>query len=251
MIIYDHPLNERIRTFLRLEYLFERAQYFSQKTEAIDHHVALMTLFEILEVSGRADLKSELLQELERQKQVLAAFRNNPDIAEGTLLRVLEEIEKTGKELLNLTGRIGQHIRDNEWLMSIKQRTSLPGGVCEFDLPSYHFWLHRDVPIRLQHLSQWLAPFLPLYGGVAIILRLLRDSGKAKNYIAKEGSFQQMLAGRVAQMVRIRLASDIPFVPEMSANKYALNVRFVGQDSEWRPSVCDSDISFELIFCNL
>ena len=78
MITYEYPFNERIRTLLRLEDLFERARFFLARHDALDHHAALLTLFEILEVASRADLKSDLLQELERQKQVLLSFRNNP-----------------------------------------------------------------------------------------------------------------------------------------------------------------------------
>jgi cell division protein ZapD len=81
VITYEYPLNERIRTLLRLEDLFERSRYFIARAGAHDHHMALITLFEVLEVASRADLKSDLLQELERQKQVLHAFRDNPEIS--------------------------------------------------------------------------------------------------------------------------------------------------------------------------
>ena len=94
MITYEYPLNERIRTLLRLEDLFERARFYLARTEPHEHHVALLTLFEILEVTGRADLKSDLLQELERQKQVLLSFRNNPEIDEQVLAGVLRDIEQ-------------------------------------------------------------------------------------------------------------------------------------------------------------
>ena len=82
MIVYEYPLNERMRTLLRLEDLFERVKFFLARREPLEHHAALLTLFEILEVAGRADLKSDLIQELERQKQILMSFRSNPDIAE-------------------------------------------------------------------------------------------------------------------------------------------------------------------------
>src|SRR4029453_3273000 len=105
--------------------------------------MALLTLFEILEVAGRADLKSDLLQELERQKQVLLSFRNNPDISEEALAGVLRDIAQAAAALFSMTGRIGQYLRENEWVMSIKQRTGSPGGACEFDLPPYPSWLPR------------------------------------------------------------------------------------------------------------
>ena len=125
MISYEYPLSERIRTLLRLEDLYERLDYFLEKNEPLQHHVALLLIFEIYEVASRADLKSDLLQELERQKQVLRAFRNNPDISEDALNQVLGDMEQASTALFGMTGRIGQYLRENEWLMSIKQRTGI------------------------------------------------------------------------------------------------------------------------------
>ena len=144
MITYEYPFNERIRTLLRLEDLFYKTNGFLQRDGSQEHHVVLLTLFEILDVAGRADLKMDLIQELERQRQSLLSYRNNPDISEDALSGALYEIEQASAALLGMTGKIGQHLRDNDWLMSIKSRASIPGGVCEFDLPSYHYWRHQD-----------------------------------------------------------------------------------------------------------
>ena len=133
MIVYEHPLSERVRTLLRLEHLFDRIDYFQVKNDGPEHHVALLLIFEILEVASRADLKSDLLQELERQKQTLEALRDNPDISEEALDNVLWQIDQASARLYQASGKVGQELRENEWLMSIKQRTGIPGGVCEFD----------------------------------------------------------------------------------------------------------------------
>jgi len=251
VITYEYPFNERIRTLLRLEDLFDRARYFLARQDALDHHAALLTLFEILEVASRADLKSDLLQELERQKQVLLSFRNNPEISEEVLNQVIAEIEQASSSLFGMTGKIGQYLRENEWLMSIKQRTGIPGGVCEFDLPSYHYWLHRDSGSRAFDLHGWINPLYPVRDASAIVLRLLRESGKPSKIVAQQGLFQQMLGGRVVQMVGIRLPQDAEFIPEISANKYALNIRFIGVSSMDRGTIYDHDVEFELVFCNL
>jgi cell division protein ZapD len=254
LITYEYPLNERIRTLLRLEDLFERSRHFIALSDPQDHHMALLTLFEILEVSSRADLKSDLLQELERQKQVLISFKNNPDISEDALSGVLKDIEQVSGALFAMTGKIGQYLRENDWLMSIKQRTGIPGGACEFDLPSYHYWLHRPAEARTGQLAAWTQPLYPVRDGSAIILRILRESGKPQTIKAPQGSFQQMLGGKTAQMLRVRLEADTPVVPEISANKYVLNIRFLAQDGETddpRPRIADWDVGFELTFCNL
>ncbi|MEO8443169.1 MAG: cell division protein ZapD [Betaproteobacteria bacterium] len=251
MISYEYPLSERIRTLLRLEDLYERALYFIAKSDPQEHHVALLCMFEILEVAGRADLKSDLLQELERQKQSLESLRDNPEISQEALDNILWEIDRTSSRLFQMSGKVGQELRENDWLMSIKQRTNIPGGVCEFDVPSYHYWLHLSAEQHRHDLEGWLAPFLPIRDGIAIVLRLLRESGKASTQTAVQGVYQQMMAGRIAQMLRIRLKLDYQCVPEISANKYALNIRFTTQEAAQRPKVFESDVDFELTFCNL
>jgi cell division protein ZapD len=251
LICYEYPLSERVRTLLRLEDLFERVEHFQRKNEHYEHHIALLSIFEILDVSGRADLKSDLLQELERQKQSLEGLRDNPEVSESALDNVLWQIDQASSKLFQTSGKIGQELRDNDWLMSIRQRTNIPGGMCEFDLPSYHYWLQQDSDQHRHDLQLWITPFLPIRDAIVIVLRLLRESGKTTTHLAQQGVYQQMMAGRIAQMVRIRLKREHQFVPEISANKYALNIRFTTQEGIQRPKPADSDVEFELTFCNL
>lgn len=251
MVTYEHPLNERIRTLLRLEDLFAKAAHFLRGNTPHEHHAALMGLFEILDVTRRADLKFDLLQELERQRQILLSFRHNPDISEEALSGALYEIEQANSSLLSMAGKVGQYLRDNDWLMGIKNRSGIPGGVCEFDLPSYHYWLHQDSHLCRTDLEGWFAPILPLREGIAIVLRLLRASGRGETLEAAKGNFQIMLAGRNAQMLRLQLQDQDHCVPEISANKYAVNIRFTCASCDARSRQVEHDISFDLTFCNL
>jgi len=252
VISYEHPLNERIRTLMRLEDLYQRVQFFAAGSAAPDHHAALLALFEINDVAARADLKTDILQELERQRQLLTPLRSNPAIDLTALEELLDEIDRVSSDLLAQSGKVGQHLRDNEWLMTIKQRAAIPGGVCEFDLPAYHYWLNADADVRRDDLSGWVAPFLPIHDGLTIILRLLRDNGRAGRHVANRGVFQLMLTtSKVAQLLRLTLGRELPCVPEVSANKYALNIRFIGVTGMDRGSVYNQDVDFELVFCNL
>ena len=251
MIDYEFPLNEKVRTLLRLEDLFARMAYYTGLEHDMDHHAALLTLFEILEVACRADLKSELLQELERQRRTLSALHSNPAISEDALDAILAKIDRASADILAMPGKTGQHLRDNEWLMIIKQRTYMPGGTCEFDLPSYHYWQKQGAGLRRVHLQTWLVPFLPLRAGLEIILRLLRESGKVLHFTAHQGAFQQMQGGRIAQMLRVSLSSDLACIPEVGANKYAINIRFIAADYAAKTTLFEQDVPFELTFCCL
>jgi len=251
VIIYEFPLNERVRTMLRLEDLYGRVNHFIERESSYDHHAAIDILFDLIEVAGRADLKSDLLQELDRQKRMLMSLQDNPEVSADALGTVLEKIERCSESLASISGKVAQPLRDNEWLMSIKQRASIPGGTCEFDLPSYHYWQHRDAETRRQFLAGWMAPLEPIRRALAIVLRLLRDGGKEHHLTAQHGNFQQMQGGRMAQMLRLMLDDTLPCIPEVSANKYALSIRFVHADYAAKSTLYDEDVDFDLVFCSL
>lgn len=250
MIIYEYPFNERIRTLLRLEDLYEKFIFFLHQEHPQQHHIALATIFEMLEVAGRADLKSDLLQELERQKQTLLGFKSNPNVASDRLDEVLSDVDRSLVALMGSQGKTGQNIRDNEWLMSIRGRTIIPGGACEFDLPSYYAWQHRSPQQRFNDISNWFAPLVPLFDAIGVVLRLLRESGRSAKTIAQAGSYQQMLQGKVYQMLRLGIDEALGAIPEISANKYMLWVRFTSQDGDMKPKSFENDVPFELTLCN-
>jgi cell division protein ZapD len=251
VINYEFPLNEKARTLLRLEDLFARIEHFIGKDTGTDHHAALLTLFEIFEVACRADLKSELLQEIERQKRYLSGLQNNPAISRNALGKILAELDESSSNIFAMTGKIGQNLRENEWLMGIKQRTVIPGGTCEFDLPSYHYWQQQNAAARRADLQSWLKPFLPLHAGLTIILKLLRENGKTRQFTAVQGAFQQMQGGHVAQILRVRLDDKLACIPEVSANKYAINIRFIVANYAAKSTQFEQDVPFDLTFCSL
>ncbi len=249
---YDYPLNERIRTLLRVEDLFAKVLYHVEAGHEYSHHSALLTLLQILDVVDRAELKLDLLQELDRQRSVMIMLRGNPGIAEITLETIINEIDVTSDALRAETNKFGQTLRANEWLMSIRQRAGIPGGVCEFDVPSYHYWLGLSEVRRRQDFATWLKPLLPMQHAVVIILRILRGSGATTKLLAINGDFQQMLGGaKPAQMLRIEVAEDVVCFPEVSANKYAINIRFNVLESAQKPQKYEDNVNFTLTLCNL
>lgn len=252
MIRYEYPLNERVRTLLRLEDLFDRLGWHVGGEHPYNHHAALVTLFEIADVAARGDLKTDLLQELERQRSTLSVLRGNPDVEQTRLDGVLQEIDAAHAGIHRLAGRIGQNLKEDEWITSVRQRAIIPGGLCEFDLPAYHRWLHEPADNRRANLQQWIAPMMPVRSGLDIVLRLMRESCNPGMQQAINGVYQQMLeAGvRPAQMIRVGVDEDFCCVPEISANKYMLNIRFV-RSQPGESKVCADSMPFELTFCTL
>ena len=252
MSSYVFPFNERIRTLLRLEDLYSKLLLNVAAGKQHNHHCALISLLQMLDIIDRADLKLDLVQELDRQRLAMQVLRGNPVIKEKVLDETLREIGACSTTLRSENTKLGQHLRENEWLMSIKQRVGIPGGVCQFDLPSYHYWLNLDENRRLEDFEGWLSKLTPMHDAIKTILRILRGSGLASLQHATDGFFQQMLGGaKPAQMLIIKLNDNCPCFPEVSANKYAINIRFNGLDFVQKPKQCDHEIDFTLTLCNL
>ena len=251
MILYEYPFNESIRTMLRLEHLFDRLGQLIARDTTVDHHYALATLFEIMDVAARADLKSDLLKELDKHKQQLNGYRGNPSISERALDDITGRIDHAFSGLNQLSGKAGAALNSNEWLMSIRSRISIPGGTCEFDLPAYYAWQQHEPISRRADLMQWVGSMMPLAEALQVLLGLLRDSGAPHKVVAPAGQYQQSLPqGRVYQLLRVRLAAADDLVPEISGHRLMVSVRLMKQDAEGRLRPNPADTSFELTLCS-
>ncbi|MFZ2651456.1 MAG: cell division protein ZapD [Burkholderiaceae bacterium] len=250
MIVYEYPFNESIRTMLRLEHLFQRLGQLVVRDAAVDHHFALLTLFEIMDVGSRADLKSDLLKDLDKQRVQLGAYRGNPAISEAALDDVMARIDSAFNALNQMSGKAGAALAGNDWLMAIRSRINIPGGTCGFDLPAYYAWQHGESERRRGELLNWAKGFMPMADALQLLLKLIREAGAAQKMMAVAGQFQQSLpTGRVHQLARLRLADAEDVVPEISGHRLVVSVRMLQPDSEGKLRPSTLDTPFELTIC--
>ena len=256
MVLYEYPFNESIRTMLRLEHLFDRLGELVSRDSAIDHHFALATIFEIMDVASRADLKSDLLKELERHRSQLQTYRGHPGISEAALDAITGRIDHAFAGLNALQGKAGQMLASNDWLMSIRSRINIPGGTCEFDLPAYYAWQQHAPERRRADLQGWMATLTPMAEGLQVLLGLLRDSGAPQRMVAPAGQYQQNLQSvqnvphaKAYQLLRVRVDPALGLVPEISGHRLLVSVRFMKPDAEGRLRAAGTDTPFELNLC--
>lgn len=250
MSSYEFPFNERIRTYLRIEDLFSKVLHHVDQGHEFNHHAALISVLQMLEIIDRADLKLDILHEIDRQKSNLVNLIGNPNIAEDALKETIDKLDRNASALRADNLKIGQFLRESDWLMAIKQRANIPGGVCEFDLPSYHHWLNLSESRRREDFDHWLARLMPMYSAITTVLEILRSSGTLTQFVANQGSYQQLLGGvKIAQLLRIEMG-DSPCFPEVSANKYAINIRFNRLDDVQKPEHCEENVDFAMAVCN-
>ena len=250
MILYEYPFNERIRTYLRLEHLFLRLGALIAREQPLDHHFALTTIFEVMDVAARADLKSDVMKDLEKQKHLLDGYRGNPSISLDALDSVVRQLDGCFSALNAQSGKAGQSLTENEWLMAIRSRVGIPGGTCGFDLPAYAAWQHRPAAERQHALGDWATALAPLAEAVFLLLKLLRDSGVPQKTVAERGQLQQTLPqGRTFQLLRLRIDPALEVVPEISGNRLMVSVRLMREQPGEHASACTQDVSFELTLC--
>ena len=250
MVLYEYPFNEGIRTMLRLEHLFKRMTELVARDAAVDHHYALASMFEIMDVASRADLKSDVLKELERHKQMLLGYRGNPAISEAALDEVIGRIDQAFNALNSLPGKAGQALTSNDWLMGVRSRISIPGGTCAFDLPGYYAWQQHAPTRRREDLLRWTATLAPLSAALSLLLGLLRESGVPHKVIANAGQYQQSLPQtRSYQLLRVRLPGEADLVPEISGHRLMVNIRLMRADAEGRLKSVAEDVGFEMALC--
>ncbi|HFD80312.1 MAG TPA: cell division protein ZapD [Gammaproteobacteria bacterium] len=250
-ILYEQPLNERIRTFLRLEFLFAQASHHLHSDSPWDSRCTLTSLLDILSIFGRTDLKTEVLKELERHATTLNKLARNPDVDTRRLGEILAELDRLSDQLHQSGGPIAADLKKNEFLTGIQQRGAIAGGTCDFDLPGYHFWLQQPARQRVRDLSAWLGRFDPVARAIQLILRLVRESAPLKPVTAENGFYQVNLdSSHPCQLVRVALKRNSPWYAEISGGRHRFTVRFLetlGEDGHVRQT--RDPVDFELGCC--
>ena len=252
-ITYEQPLNERIRTFLRLEYLFAELDHYISAPTEWDSRNVISTLLNIIDFLTRSDIKSEIIKELERHATTLATLETSPAVDNQRLHIILDEINNNLALLRDSAYQPGQSLRENEFIMSIKQRSSIPGGSCNFDLPGYHHWLHKPFSERNRQLEEWQIDLFAIKRGMDLSLQMIRNSTNTSFEKAERGFYQRPIESNTAcQMIRVVLPDNSKYFPEISGGRHRFTIRFMEQlSNSERPLQSADTVEFELHCCIL
>ena len=248
--IFEHPLNEKCRTWLRLSHLFEQFDFHMPHANEWHARAAVTALLDIANVLSRADIKSELLKELDRYRHSLARLSIYAAVDTERLNEILQELGDSCQGVRDVNGQLAQALRNNDFLSSIVQRSSIPGGAFDFDLPQYHHWLRMPQQTRAVHLVEWRREVTPVREAVNLLLTLIRDSAVPTPEQAPGGFYQKSLPGNVAaQLVRVGIPSTAGMYAEVSGGKHRFSIRFMDCDDWQHPMQVDEDIDFSLSIC--
>lgn len=250
-VVYEQPLSERMRTFLRLEYLYQQLLFNMDKQSPWATRAAMSSLLDIVAILSRGDMRKDVVKELERQIYIFDRFQNTPDVDADRLEGVMQNLQALRNKLNFIGPQYLMALRESEFLNAVKHRSSIPGGTCEFDLPDFSFWLRKPYERRLEDMRQWTKNVRPLCEAVGQLMWLLRNSGQTVAQVAVNGVFQYTL-GRdmTAGMLRVSLAPGTTSFPEISGSRHRFTVRFMDWSNvEERATQTAHDVPFSLTIC--
>lgn len=253
MAVYEQPLNEKIRLFMRLGYLLDRFNYHLKDPSPENSQAAVLALLELYNLSSRLDVKSATLNVLEWQTQAVRRVEGMEGVDVDRMNRVLKRLEEKSRRLYNFHGQLGQHLKSHNFLNILKQRSSIAGGVNGLDIPLFKYWLSLPEKNRIDDLKTWVRPYEIAQEAIQLVMELILASSEEQTILAEGGFYQATLSpGMEYQLLQIELPQGAEFYPEISAGKQRFSVRFVdcSQLEEKGKQILD-DVEFTLKLCRL
>lgn len=254
LITYELPLNDAIRICLRLENLFQQSQKTISCGSVLNTKNAMNALLKILEVTDRPDIKSKLSQTLTQYANACRQLSRSPQVNNQRLSTTLKKLDELNQYLHMHHARIGEALRQNDFLYQIRSNLANPGGVCDYRLPAYMLWQNKSAAEKSKDLTNWMESFKPLRDIITTILQVTRDSTPLQSAVGENGFYIQPLNPLMpCHLVRVSLPAVTNLYPEFSAGKHRLTIRFLSPSyfGDGKPTQPQHTISFQLACCRI
>ncbi len=245
-IVYEHPLNNKIRTYLRIEHLFTQLSALGQQGGEAQQLSFFTTLFALIDVLDRSDIKPDLLKDLERCESQLVLWSRHPSVSDQKLQPLLQQALRFQTELLR-AGKLAQALKEDKFLAPLRQRFALPGGCCYFDVPQLQYWLSLPEAEQRQQFNDWLAQLALTEQALAFVLNFIRQRGEFTQIEAENGFFQQN--AEQFELLRIKYTHACCSFPTVSGNRYRYAIRFMQLSEQDGRSACAESVQFQLACC--
>ena len=236
-VLFEHPLNEKMRTWLRIEFLFQQLT----SRPAIASYADALHFFrntgDLLDVLERGEVRTDLLKELERQQRKLQTWAEVPGVDQQRIEALRQQLKLSGSTLISAP-RIGQFLREDRLIGLVRQRLSIPGGCCSVGKS-------KPQEYRDEQVAKWLASLTPLMQSLELILDLIRNSAPFRKQTSLNGFYQDN--GDDADLLRLRLDLASQLYPQISGHKSRFAIRFLPLDSEH--GIVPERFDFELACC--
>ena len=247
-IIYEQPVAENIRNFLKCEYIYEKYYSSFLKQDLWDIKSCLASIIEISDFTLRINLKVELLKELEKTILFLNFLKDSNLISLSVFDENITNVRNSINELNEIQSNPSKTVVDNDFLMLIKSKLQLPAGDNFFDMPSYLNFLSSQKSFIINSIEGWFAPFNSLCNASKIILKIKRKNANFTTFTSQKSYFELKLdKNDKIDLLRLKLNNNINIFPDVSVNRQNINIIFKTAYGNNRLSkAIDKNLEFEL-----
>lgn len=242
-VIYEHPLNEKIRAYLRLEHLFEQINASHSFTHDYQPIAFFESLFSLIEIAERNDVRGDVIKDLEKNENKLVYWSQHPEVCNSSLQDLLKKVVTLQQQLQQMP-KICNTLKEDKFLAGIRQRFTIPGGSCPFDLPQLHYWLHQPSAKRESDVNRWLEIISPINDAISIILSLARENSSFQPQVAINGFYQDSTEG--LSLIRVKYNTEHGYYPTVSGNKYRYAIKFMNLTPNQERAGVDEDVEYFL-----
>ena len=248
--IYELPLNERLRTFMRIEFLYSRLKYFSSNLDDNwQTRTVIHTLLEIYSILSRTDVRREVLADLDRYIMQMQRFQSAPDADNNMVNDVLEDLDSIKDQVVDVGTDYLLKLREDEFIASLLHRHTLPGGKAEFDMPKYKFFLESDKKNVVVQINRWIDVMRPICEGIDKLMWIIRESNEPIATVAVGGQYNHQIERRTQiSLVRI-ITNDTNVYPEISGGRHLIAVRFFNQNKDGEYVQFEDNVEFKISLC--
>ena len=248
--IYELPLNERLRTFMRIEFLYSRLKYFSSNLDDNwQTRTVIHTLLEIYSILSRTDVRREVLADLDRYIMQMQRFQSAPDADNNMVNDVLEDLDSIKDQVVDIGTDYLLKLREDEFIASLLHRHTLPGGKAEFDMPKYKFFLESNKKNVVVQINSWIDVMRPICEGIDKLMWIIRESNEPIATVAVGGQYNHQIERRTQiSLVRI-ITNETNVYPEISGGRHLIAVRFFNQNRDGEYVQFEDNVEFKISLC--
>ena len=250
-IIYEQPVNELIRTCLRLEHCFRQLSHTLAGSSLWDSHFTMISIIETSSLLDRPDLKTKLTQEFQRHRENLKKHNESPNVNHSKLNEILKQLDNVIVEIEQTIGKFNQPLKEDKFIEQIRQHLQ-SGSYHAADSPVYGAWLAQPTENRVAQLNRWCDRFSTIKKSVFLLLKLIRKSAVGRVCYAESGFYQEAsdVDQNPSQLIQVEINNGHTVFPEISAGKHRLSIRFLTPSLESKPTQTRQNIKFTLTCCS-
>jgi cell division protein ZapD len=245
MISFVYPLKEKSRDYFRFELLFSQINQSVLLQNDNEILVYFKSLFELIELSERNDIRYELIKDLRTLTSKMHAWLKHKEADTEVIKDHIKESEALINALFTMSKQL-TFFKNDRFLIALKQRFSIPGGYCNFDLPEYYVWLCQPLAERQQQAKQWFEYFKPLEHALTLFLKMKRYQGIHSTELAESGFYQGEVED--ALFIEVKVDPKLKVYPMISGHRHRYSITFV-EANKGDKSSTEKVTEFEQLIC--